>query len=112
MRLKDIEKPLSVHLSDELREKYGRRAICVRKGDNVAVIKGDFKGVEGSVMRVDKRMGFVFVEGVSREASDGKQVLVPLRPSSLVVKKLKLDDKLRQNRLTERKAQEGSESGK
>jgi large subunit ribosomal protein L24 len=108
----ETKKLLSVHLSDELRSKHGRRSLRIRKGDGVAVIKGDFEGVEGTVMRVDTRKGFIFVEGVSRESADGKQVLVPLRPSSLVIKKLKLDDKFRQKRLTMKQAPEGSESGK
>ncbi|MBO3802626.1 MAG: 50S ribosomal protein L24 [Candidatus Brockarchaeota archaeon] len=102
---------ISVHLSGELREKHGRRSLRVRKGDGVAVIRGDFEGVEGTVTRVDSKRGFVFVEGVSRESADGKQVPVPLRASSLVIKKLKLDDEFRKRKV-ERAVREGGESGK
>jgi large subunit ribosomal protein L24 len=103
---------LSTHLSDELKGKYGRRSLPLRKEDGVVVIKGDYKGVEGTVMRVDVEKEFVYVEGVTRESAEGKQILVPLRPTCLVIKKLKLDDKFRQGNLREKPIREGSEDGK
>lgn len=77
------------------------------------MIKGDYKGVEGTVTRVDVKKTFVYVEGVTRESAEGKQILVPLRPAGLVIKKLKLDDKFRQGNLGEKPvAREGSEADK
>jgi len=103
---------LSVNLVDELRAKYGRRSFTIRKGDGVVVTKGDYKGVEGTVTRVEPRKAFIYVEGVTRESADGKQIPVPLRSSSLVIKKLKLDDKLRQRKIGEKPVQEASEADK
>ncbi|MCX8183241.1 MAG: 60S ribosomal protein L26, partial [Crenarchaeota archaeon] len=37
----------SVHLSRELRGKYGFRSLPIRIGDRVLIIRGDYKGVEG-----------------------------------------------------------------
>jgi len=103
---------LSAKLVDELRDRYGRRSFPIRKGDGVVVTKGDYKGVEGTVMRIDPKRAFVYVEGVTRESADGKQNLFPLRSSNLVIKKLKLDDKARQNKIGEGPAQEGGEGGR
>jgi len=102
----------SAKLVDELRDKYGRRSFQIRKGDGIVVTKGDYKGVEGTVMRVDPKKAFVYVEGVTRESAEGKQILVPLRSSSLVIKKLKLDDKIRQRKIGERPVQEADKGGR
>ena len=41
---------VQVHLSKELRKKYNRRSISVRKGDKVKVMRGSFKKHEGKVV--------------------------------------------------------------
>ena len=108
----ESRRTISVNLVDELRGRYRRRSFPIRKGDGVVVTKGDYKGVEGTVTRVEPRRDFVYVEGVTRESADGKQILVPIRSSSLVIKKLKLDDKLRQRRIGEKPVQEAGEADK
>ncbi|MBI2545172.1 MAG: 50S ribosomal protein L24 [Candidatus Aenigmarchaeota archaeon] len=40
-------KILSSHLSKELKAKYTRRSLAVRKGDEVHVMRGKFKGKTG-----------------------------------------------------------------
>ena len=42
-------KILSCHLSKDLKTKYDVRAIPVRKGDTVKVMRGNFKDREGKV---------------------------------------------------------------
>jgi len=111
-KLSETRRALPVNLVEELRGRYGRRSFPIRKGDNVVVTKGDYKGVEGAVTRVEPRKYFVYVEGVTRESSDGKQIPVPLSSSSLMIKKLKLDDKLRQRKIGEKPAQEAGEGDK
>jgi len=101
-----LGKLLSVHLSKELRERYGARSLPVRKGDTVAIVRGDFKGVEGDVIRVDRGRQFVYVQGVTRQSAEGTQVSVPIRPANLVLRKVKTDDKWRQ-KILDRKAQSG-----
>lgn len=110
--LSESRRALPVNLVDELRGRYGRRSFPIRKGDSVVVTKGDYKGVEGTVTRVEPRKSFVYVEGVTRESSDGKQTPVPLSSSSLVIKKLKLDDKLRQRKIGEKPVKEVGEGDK
>jgi large subunit ribosomal protein L24 len=103
----------SVHLSRELRGKYGFRSLPVRTGDRVMIIRGDYKGVEGDVSRVDRARGRVYVSGVYRENARGEQRLVPIPLNSVILVKVDDKDKWRQ-RLMERKrrsVEEASQDG-
>ncbi|MEM5810657.1 MAG: 50S ribosomal protein L24 [Candidatus Aenigmatarchaeota archaeon] len=88
-------KLLSSHLSKELREKYKRRALALRKGDEVQVMCGEFKGRTGKVARVDYKNYRVYVEGITRKRTVGTEAQVPLHPSKLKIINLNLDDKMR-----------------
>ncbi len=90
---------LHVHLSKELRKKYGIRALRVRKGDTVKVLRGQFKKHIGKVARVDVRHTKVYVEGVEQTRRDGTKSLYPLDPSNLMLMELNLDDKIRRQKL-------------
>jgi len=57
-------KLVSAHLSKELRERYGKRSLPVRKGDEVKVMKGKFKGVVGTVSRVSLKKLKVYIDEV------------------------------------------------
>jgi len=94
-----LVKLMSVHLSPELREKYGLRSFPVRVGDTVKVMKGVFKGVEGKVKRVDVRRQMVYVENVTRKKADGSSVDVPIRTPNLMITQLNLDDEYRKAKL-------------
>ena len=91
------------HLSPELKERHGRRAVRPRVGDTVRIVRGEFKDIEGKVTRVDPSMGVVNVEGVTREKLKGGTSPVPIRSSNLVITSLVLVDKERKKKL------EGSE---
>ncbi len=95
-------KIMSVHLSRELREKYGCRSLPVRVGDTVLVMRGDFKGVEGKVIRVDRKKFKVYIDAVVRKRSDGTDVHVPIHYSNLVITKLDLSDDWRKKVLDRR----------
>jgi large subunit ribosomal protein L24 len=87
---------LSSHLSKELRERFGKRSVPVRKGDEVLVMTGSFRGIRGNVERVDLGRTRVYVESVKRKKVDGSEVTVPLHPSNVMITKLALEDKARQ----------------
>ncbi|NOZ82197.1 MAG: 50S ribosomal protein L24 [Euryarchaeota archaeon] len=89
------QKMVCAHLSRELREEYGRRSLPVRKGDKVRVLRGDFKGHEGLVERVDLKRMRIFVTGVTVQKSDGTERLYPLHPSNVEIVKLELRDEER-----------------
>ena len=90
------------HLSKDLRKKYGKRSIGVRKGDKVRVMQGQFKKHEGKVERIDLKKTRIFVNGVEMPKRDGTKKMLALHPSNLMVTELNLDDKLRQ-KILERK---------
>lgn len=86
---------LSVHLSKELRERFKRRAFPVRKGDEVIVLRGKFKGIKGKVERVDLRELKVYVDNVKIKKVDGSEIPKPLEASNLMITDLNLEDKKR-----------------
>ena len=88
-------KLVSAHLSPILRERYGKRSLPVRKGDEVKVMRGGSKGIKGIVERVNLSMEKVYVEAVKVKKSDGSEVMKALRPSNLMITTLSLDDKSR-----------------
>jgi large subunit ribosomal protein L24 len=82
-------------LSPELLAQKGIKAMPVRKGDTVRVTRGDHKGFEGKVSRIDLKRYRVYLEGLTREKVDGTTVFVSLHPSKIMIRTLNLDDKVR-----------------
>ena len=86
---------MSSPFSKELKEKYDRNSLPVRKGDYVLVMRGSFKGVKGHITKVDLTEYKVYVEGVTVKKADGTDVERPLRASNLMITELDLEDKKR-----------------
>jgi large subunit ribosomal protein L24 len=92
-------KLFSAPLSSTLKDTHKVSAIPVRTGDTVRIMRGDKKGVEGKVTRVDRSRYRLFVEGITREKVDGTAIQVPLHPSKVMITSLNLDDKRRRESL-------------
>ena len=88
-------KILSAHLSKELREKYKTRSFSVRKGDEVEVMRGEFKKKRGKISRVDLSRYKVYIEGMTIKRTDGTERQVAFHPSNLKIINLNLDDRRR-----------------
>ena len=86
-------------LSEELREKYKKRSVRLRVGDSVRIVKGEFKGIEGKVTKIDGKKGTLSIEGVTREKIAGGTAQVPVNASKVVIANLNLEDKARKGRL-------------
>ncbi|MBR9700852.1 50S ribosomal protein L24 [Candidatus Woesearchaeota archaeon] len=87
---------LSAILVKELRDKQGTRRVRVRTGDKVRVMRGQFKGHEGKVDRVDTGAGKVFVAKAEFVKKDGAtKVPYPLEPSNIMIMELDTSDKRR-----------------
>ena len=99
--LHERHKQVRATLSDDLREEYGKRRVRVNAGDTVEVMRGDFAGEEGEVIKVDLRDAVVNVEDVTVEKADGEEVPRALDASNLRVTELDLDDDVRRERLEE-----------
>ena len=82
---------MSCHLSKDLKTKYEVRAIPVRKGDQVKIMRGTFKGREGKVQTVYRRRRCIYIEKIVKEKTNGQQAQLPIHPSNCVVTSLKLD---------------------
>ena len=101
-------KMLSSHLSDELAQKYGRKAVRVCVGDTVVVVRGQesVRGVEGKVIEVFTKTGRVSIDGVTVKQADGTAVAFPIHASNLIITKLNLDDSLREEIIMNKEATE------
>ncbi len=104
-------------LSEELRKEHGVRRLPVRKDDVVRILRGDWAGHEGKVVKVDLRRVRVHVEGVTIKRADGTPVPYPIHPSKVMIVKLGKVDKVREKIIERRKAsasgrpEEAEESG-
>jgi large subunit ribosomal protein L24 len=94
---------LAAHLSQDLRASHEVKSLAVRSGDTVRVMRGDHRGVEGKVTRVDLAKYRIYVEGLTREKVDGTTVFLPVHPSKVVITRLNLDDKWRKKILETKK---------
>ncbi len=90
----------SAPLSPDLKKKHGTNAIPARTGDTVRIMRGDRKGLEGKITRVDREKYRVFVEGVTRSKVDGTAIPISLHPSKVMITSLNLDDKWRRETLS------------
>ncbi len=90
---------MKAHLSENLRQKHGKRTFRIRKGDRVKIMKGQFKGKTGKVESVDIKKGRIFIEGVEIQKKDGTKVKYPIVPSKIMIMELNLDDKMRKEAL-------------
>lgn len=106
------QKLMTAPLSRELREKYGVKRLPVRKGDKVKVMRGDFKGHVGEVVRVDLKRYRIYVDGVTIKKADGTPVFRPLHPSKVMIVELNLDDEWRKKIIERRSGgRAGEETG-
>jgi len=96
-------KLLAAHLSPELRGFHIVKRFPVRTGDTVRIMRGDHKGFEGKISRVDLKSYSIYVEGLTREKVDGTTIFVPVHPSKVIVTHLNLDDKWRKEILETKK---------
>jgi len=96
-------KLLAAHLSPELRGSHIVKSFPVRTGDTVRIMRGDHKGFEGKISRVDLKSYRIYVEGLTREKVDGTTIFVPVHPSKVIVTHLNLDDKWRKEILETKK---------
>lgn len=93
------QKLVSAHLEKKLRQSYGTRSLPVRKGDEVVVLRGEFRKKKGNVIRVDLKKLKIFVDGVKRKKVSGQEVELPIDPSNVMITKLNLDDRMRKKSL-------------
>ncbi|MGN6349781.1 MAG: 50S ribosomal protein L24 [Candidatus Nitrosocosmicus sp.] len=91
--------PVYSNLSEDLKKQYSKRSVSVIKGDTVKIMRGEYKGVEGKVEKINSVKGRLSIEGVQREKIKGGQVKVQIHASNVIISSLKLDDDYRKNKI-------------
>jgi len=86
-------KLLSTRVADFLREEYGIKVLPLRVGDNVRVIRGEFKDFEGEVTEILKNQRAKVKEAVF-EKTDGTQFHPAIHISNLIITKFKDEKKM------------------
>lgn len=87
------------NLSSNLKKEYNRKSLRIVKGDSVKIMRGEYKGVEGKVEKLNTVKGRLSIEGVQREKIKGGQVKVQIHASNVRIMSLHLDDKYRKNKI-------------
>jgi large subunit ribosomal protein L24 len=83
---------MTVPLSRELRGRYHRRNLPLRKGDTVRILTGSYVGREERVAKVDLRAYAVTLDNVTGKTAEAKLKPLPVRPSHLLLIRLNLSD--------------------
>jgi len=82
-------------MSEELRKKFGKRSMGVRKSDKVKVMRGEFAGKIGKVNLVDRKRQGVYIDGIERNRRDGAKAFVRIHSSNVMIMELSSQDKAR-----------------
>ncbi len=90
---------ISSHLAENLLLKYDRRSVPVVKGDTVKVMRGNYRGHEEKVSKVNVRDQTVEIEGVTITTAKGTKIAKPIHASTLLITKLNITDKWRRRKL-------------
>merc|ERR1711918_210719 len=85
------QKLMSAPLSKELRAKYNVRSLPIRKDDEVSIVRGHYHDREGKVTQVYRKKWVIHIERVTRDKANGQTVNIGIRPSKVVITKIKLD---------------------
>ena len=86
---------LNAQLSKSLRQKYGKRNLPLRKGDEVLVMRGSFRKKKAKITSVNLKRCRIVLENIQRTKKDGIKVNVYFHPSILQIQSLNLEDKKR-----------------
>ena len=81
-------KLMSCHLIKSLRDQYKVRALPIKRGDEVKIMKGKAKGKSGKVVQVYRKRNVIYVDKVNREKQNGQTVFLPIKPCYCVIEKL------------------------
>ncbi len=88
-------KQLGSALSKNLRKKYGKRSVRVTEGDSITIVRGEYKGVDGKILKISTQKSGVTIEGIKKEKTKGEKFDVYIHTSNLIVTSLNTGDKWR-----------------
>ena len=97
--LQTRSKQMGSALSKDLQKKYGKKSARVVEGDNVTILRGEFKGVDGKISNISTQKSSVAIDGVKKEKTKGDKFDVYIHTSNLVITSLNSNDKWRMAKL-------------
>ena len=97
------------NLSKELRKKYEKRNIGLRKGDKVKIMRGEHRKKEGKVTNVLLKMGKITIENIQKKKRDGSKVDIKIDPANVQIIELDVNDKNREKSIKQGKKEETKE---
>jgi large subunit ribosomal protein L24 len=97
--LQTKSKQLGSALSKDLQKKYGKKSARVIEGDSVSILRGEFKGVDGKISKINTAKSNVAIDGVKKEKTKGDKFDVYIHTSNLVITSLNSSDKWRMAKL-------------
>ena len=80
-------KLFTVALDVSLQEEWGIKRLPLRKDDFVRVSSGEFDGIEGKVLSLNKKSRRVTIEECTLQKKDGSNYYVPISVSKLIITK-------------------------
>lgn len=103
---------MSANLSKELRKRYGKRSLPVRKGDVVKIMRGKFKKKTGKISVVNAKKIKIEIEGMQIKKQDGSKANVKFNPQFLQITELNLEDRKRNKAFAPREKNKSEEGNK
>jgi large subunit ribosomal protein L24 len=82
-----VNKLFITRLDEALQAEYGVKRMPLRVNDSVKIISGEFEGIEGKVLSIDKHKRRVTIEEATLQKRDGSNYYVPVAVSKLVLTK-------------------------
>ena len=86
------QKLIAAHLTKHLIKQYKKRSLGLRKGDEIKIMRGKFKGETGKISKVDLKKLKVYVDTIKRKKVSGEEFMIPLHPSNILITNPVMDD--------------------
>lgn len=89
------KKMLRGHLAPKYLEAGKKRSLTIRKGDQVRIMRGEHKGEEGKVEKVNLRNLTITIEGVTQAKADESQSARMIHASNIMIIRPDMSDRRR-----------------
>ncbi|MFC2143719.1 50S ribosomal protein L24 [Candidatus Aenigmatarchaeota archaeon] len=86
------QKLISAHLSSDLKKEYKKRSMPLKKGDEVKLLRGTYKGKKGKITKIDLKRLKVYIDNVKRKKPSGQEIEIAIEPSNVLITSLELSD--------------------
>ncbi len=89
------KKKVRGHLAPKYLEAGRSRSLTIRKGDTVRIMRGEHKGEEGKVEKVDLKNFVITIEGITQAKADESQSARKIHPSNIMIIRPDMSDRRR-----------------